>query len=571
MGIASTPSLGLSTNANGGLVGPIPFWDEGRNVPSPQPGSVVTGADGAKYILAKATGVIPPNTNVVLTEPAMTVAAGAGDWYSQTSAIPINNYAWFRASIQGGGVLPSLYLGQMATGCNYNNSQLGAVAGRKVSGRTMHYTYEDIVDPKVVWASWSVNSANVETNSTGGKIKCAVELTLGTRTAQNTEGLVTYSNGYAVCTFPGLTIPKNTFFWIDHYEECDNGTGFYGLPADGYHSSEGWAFGTSVTDYTISGTPPKAFLGGQGKRPIMILGQTRAPSFVLLGTSRTYGIANWASVSAGSFAALGPVARLIGKRFGYTSMGNASSRLATFLSNSRTFRDQMLNGTIDGINTGVPYHSHMINYDMTNDLGSGGDTAAAAVARLETLNSTYPKHIHIDQTVVPNTTTTNGWTTKAAQTPTTSGAKSLTANDLIRAKLVGSAGYIDFADAIDPTRLGKFAVALDVTAESTPQASYTASISGQVMTVTAGSGGAIVPGQGIIGSGVSVGQQVKSQLTGTAGGVGTYAVAVDQTLASSALTSGGFGTQDGLHENNAMTQVMADSLEAVLDQMKRAA
>lgn len=103
MGIASTPSLGLSTNANGGLVGPVPFWDEGRNVPSPQPGSVVTGADGAKYILAKATGVIPPNTNVVLTEPAMTVAAGAGDWYSQTTAIPINNYAWFRASIQGGG------------------------------------------------------------------------------------------------------------------------------------------------------------------------------------------------------------------------------------------------------------------------------------------------------------------------------------------------------------------------------------------------------------------------------------------------------------------------------------
>lgn len=121
MGIASTPSLGLSTNANGGLVGPIPFWDEGRNVPSPQPGSVVTGADGAKYILAKATGVIPPNTNVVLTEPAMTVAAGAGDWYSQTAAIPINNYAWFRASIQGGGgpVVPvapdAVYIPTVAT------------------------------------------------------------------------------------------------------------------------------------------------------------------------------------------------------------------------------------------------------------------------------------------------------------------------------------------------------------------------------------------------------------------------------------------------------------------------
>jgi hypothetical protein len=569
MGIASTPSLGLSANANGGLVGPIPFWDEGRNVPSPQPGSVVTGADGAKYILAKATGVIAPNTNVVLTEPAMTVAAGAGDWYSQTAAIPINNYAWFRASIQGGGVLPSLYLGQVATGCNYNNAQLNPSAGRKAGGRSRHFTFEDIVDMYVVWASWSVNSANVETNSVGGKIKSAVEKTLGTRDAVNAEGLSNYVDGFAVHSYSNINIPANSFFWIDNWEECDNGTGYYGLPSEGYHSTEGWTFGTSVPDFTVSGTPPKGFMGGQGKRPLMILAMTRRSSFVALGTSRTYGIANWASQTADSVAALGPVLRLLTKMYGCTSMGNASSRLSTFMSASRTFRDKMLTGTIDGINTGVPYHSHMINYDLTNDLGSGGDSAAAGVARLESLNAAYPKHIHIDQTIVPNATTTNGWTTKAGQAPTPSGAKSLTANDLIRAKLVGSTGFIDFADAIDPTRLGVFAVALDVNAASTPQASYTASISGQVMTVTAGSG--ILPGQGVIGAGVSVGQQVKAQLTGTAGGIGTYSVAVDQTLASTALTSGGFGTQDGLHENNAMTQVMADSLVSVLDQLKRSA
>jgi hypothetical protein len=146
MGIASTPSLGLSTNANGGLVGPVPFWDEGRNVPSPQPGSVVTGADGAKYILAKATGVIAPNANVILTEPAMTVAEGAGEWYSQSTAIPTNSYAWFRASIQGGGVaaayLPTV--GSSPAGAYGLNKLIEAWAGLAVRVRNAGGTEQDI-------------------------------------------------------------------------------------------------------------------------------------------------------------------------------------------------------------------------------------------------------------------------------------------------------------------------------------------------------------------------------------------------------------------------------------------
>lgn len=65
----------------------------------------------------------------------------------------------------------------------------------------------------------------------------------------------------------------------------------------------------------------------------------------------------------------------------------------------------------------------------------------------------------------------------------------------------------------------------------------TASISGNVLTVTAVSAGTIYPGAILTGpSGVASGTQVVAQLSGTSGGVGTYALSIpEQTVASGAL------------------------------------
>lgn len=66
---------------------------------------------------------------------------------------------------------------------------------------------------------------------------------------------------------------------------------------------------------------------------------------------------------------------------------------------------------------------------------------------------------------------------------------------------------------------------------------FTASQSGTTLTVSAvTSPGIICPGYVYAGSGVTVGSTITSQLSGTPGGVGTYAVSNSQTISSEAMT-----------------------------------
>lgn len=90
-----------------------------------------------------------------------------------------------------------------------------------------------------------------------------------------------------------------------------------------------------------------------------------------------------------------------------------------------------------------------------------------------------------------------------------------------------------------------FAAANSATAGGTGSASsiaaasaqtVTGSITGDVLTVTAASN-TVVIGAILTGTGVATGTQIISQLTGTAGGVGTYLVNIgEQTVASETLT-----------------------------------
>ena len=65
--------------------------------------------------------------------------------------------------------------------------------------------------------------------------------------------------------------------------------------------------------------------------------------------------------------------------------------------------------------------------------------------------------------------------------------------------------------------------------------SVTASIAGNVMTVTAVGSGTLVVGAILSGTGVTTGTAIVAQLTGTAGGVGTYTVSIQQTTASTRM------------------------------------
>jgi len=67
-------------------------------------------------------------------------------------------------------------------------------------------------------------------------------------------------------------------------------------------------------------------------------------------------------------------------------------------------------------------------------------------------------------------------------------------------------------------------------------ASFTGSIATTTLTVSAISAGTIYPSMQISGTGVTAGTRIVEQLTGTAGGTGTYTVSTSQTVTSTAMT-----------------------------------
>jgi hypothetical protein len=70
-----------------------------------------------------------------------------------------------------------------------------------------------------------------------------------------------------------------------------------------------------------------------------------------------------------------------------------------------------------------------------------------------------------------------------------------------------------------------------------PEASFTASIASNTMTVTAVASGTIGLGQYITGTNVQAGTKILTQLTGTAGSTGTYEVSISQTTSSTTITT----------------------------------
>lgn len=67
-------------------------------------------------------------------------------------------------------------------------------------------------------------------------------------------------------------------------------------------------------------------------------------------------------------------------------------------------------------------------------------------------------------------------------------------------------------------------------------ASFTGSIATTTLTVSAVSAGTIYPSMQISGTGITAGTRIVAQLTGTAGGTGTYTVSASQTVSSTTIT-----------------------------------
>jgi hypothetical protein len=112
-------------------------------------------------------------------------------------------------------------------------------------------------------------------------------------------------------------------------------------------------------------------------------------------------------------------------------------------------------------------------------------------------------------------------------------------NDGANAAVIGQKAYADFATG--KVSFGASGAPTGVASATGSIAagsgSVTASIAGDVMTVTAVASGTLPIGSLLSGTNVVTGTRVTDQLSGTAEGVGTYRVSIDQTVASTAVTA----------------------------------
>lgn len=109
--------------------------------------------------------------------------------------------------------------------------------------------------------------------------------------------------------------------------------------------------------------------------------------------------------------------------------------------------------------------------------------------------------------------------------------------------LPGMKAYANFADGkVTFAATGSGSSASVTGAIAAGSASVTGSISNDVLTVTAVGSGTLYPGATISGTDVASGTKIVSQLSGTAGGVGTYAVSIPEQDVASTTISATYGT-----------------------------
>ena len=108
---------------------------------------------------------------------------------------------------------------------------------------------------------------------------------------------------------------------------------------------------------------------------------------------------------------------------------------------------------------------------------------------------------------------------------------------------VGMKAYANYADGkvtFAATGASLSASATGSIAAST--FSVTGSINGNTLTVTAVGSGVVVPGATISGTGIATGTKIVSQLSGAAGGIGTYSVSIEEQTVASTTVAGTYGT-----------------------------
>jgi lysophospholipase L1-like esterase len=340
------------------------------------------------------------------------------------------------------------YMGLVATRGSIAQNQ--AASTSKAMSRTYHKATATLRQAQLVWPNWFVNGSFIESGSGGTlTITAAVEYPPGSFTQITFSGSATSppaANGANIVSdFITLAqpIPEGAIFYVRTFAAWGAGGSMIYGPLVQLGNGEGTEFGAAITDKTmggaVGGTAGQSLFG-----PLAVLGKTRKPSILVLGDSKQFGQNDTADATGD----LGETARALGAAgLGYINAGKPSDKAASFVA-SHAHRVADL----------APYVTHVIGNYSVNDVAAAR-TATQILADIDSIAGYYTalgKKVSWN-TLSPETTSTDGFTTTTNQTAatnfsTTGTGTRETINDALRAGRPSLSWTNEVADQVESAR-----------------------------------------------------------------------------------------------------------------------
>lgn len=349
------------------------------------------------------------------------------------------------------------YTGLVATRAGDTNNNVNAGV-TWIMDRSMHIARQNLTknSMKIVWGNFYVDGSSVEHGPGGtATFKYSIEYPLNTITlctigGQTTANVLSATNAISDACNPA--IPNGAAFWIRTL--YTNAAGIIFVTANFSSTLDGAVFGSGApTDLTGGGNVSSG--GGVGFHPAAIIGTTLQPSVCLVGDSRVTGQGDTPNDLT---LDTGEEARSIGPTYPYIKIAVPGTSLGQAINNFT------LRLTI------AKYCNYAVDAYGINDIGGGASAVTLAGNRTTMaglLAGVMPTPATIfGTTLLTETTSSDSWATTTNQTGSGNPSIVQTFNGLVRAGISGEANYLDIANALDPTAIGKFPVSPNLFATS---------------------------------------------------------------------------------------------------------
>lgn len=331
----------------------------------------------------------------------------------------------------GGGGGGGQTVGQVATR-SYIPTTLSTASQNYINSRTAHVATQALTSLQVIFPAWysPVNNGAETAATVAPTYTATIEYPQGTlnRVTWGGNGSVTATigsdTGLSDVIALSTPIPAGATFWVKNF--CTAGGSSGGLVSTTPGFTTVWTAAgeacqvssTSISDQTGVSTP---FADGGTNvivYPLAIVANTVNPAIMVIGDSRSQG----AGMTPDANGCQGQITPSLGTSIAWIDTAVYGSFLYAFNRGASTQRQKL-----------AAYCTHAVNGYGINDIRSGGGNRTAAQVEGDTRTLTQQILLPIaGATLMPVTSSTDGWSTTANQTADSNNAARLTFNTWIQ-------------------------------------------------------------------------------------------------------------------------------------------